>query len=202
MSSLAENITQAINDFDSIKQAIEDKGVTVGNAKTSEYAGKIGEIQTGQEVMFSADGRCYVTDIVFSDNVTSIGNYAFNNCSDIVSVAIGNNVTSIGSYAFSKCTNLKNVAISNSVTAIFDNAFQGSLNITNITLEAGFNAPLTLSSWWGTIQLTADVMVAMFEALADLTGQTAKTLALGAKNLAKLTDAQKQIATNKNWNLA
>ena len=45
-------------------------------------------------------------------------------------------------------------------------------------------------------------MIAMFESLADLTGQTAKTISLGATNLAKLTDEQKQIATNKNWNLA
>ena len=248
MSSLSQNINQAINDFDSIKRAIEDKGVTVGNVPTSEYADKISQIQTGQEVMFSSDGRCYVPNIIIPDNVTSIGNYAFNNCSDIVSVAIGNNVTSIANNAFQRCTNLTSVIISNSVTSIGgyafadctsltsvtipnsvtsignnafadctsltsvtipnsvtsigNNAFQGSFNITDIQLGQGFNASLTLSNWWWTIQLTADVMVAMFEALADLTGQTAKTLALGAKNLAKLTDAQKQIATNKNWNLA
>ena len=45
-------------------------------------------------------------------------------------------------------------------------------------------------------------MVNMLNALAGLNGQTAKTLTLGADNLAKLTDEQKQIATNKNWNLA
>ena len=42
----------------------------------------------------------------------------------------------------------------------------------------------------------------MFEALKDNTGTTAKTLTLGATNLAKLTEEQKQIATDKNWNLA
>jgi hypothetical protein len=42
----------------------------------------------------------------------------------------------------------------------------------------------------------------MLEALADRTGQTAKTLTMGATNLAKLTDGQKAIATNKNWTLA
>lgn len=202
MSSLAENITQAINDFDSIKRAIEDKGVTVGNVPTSEYADKISQIQTGQEVMFSADGRCYTTDIVIPDGTTSIGNYAFSGCTNLESVIISNSVTSIGNYAFADCTNLKSITISNSVISISDTAFRGSLNITDIKLGQGFNAPLTLSSWWGTIQLTADVMVSMFEALADLTGQTAKTLTLGATNLAKLTDTQKQIATNKNWNLA
>ena len=202
MSSLAENIGQAISDFDNIKQAIEDKGVTVGNVPTSEYAGKIGEIQTGQEVMFSADGRCYVPNIIIPNGVTSIADYAFQRCTNLTSVIISNSVTSIGGYAFAGCTNLKSITIPNTVTSISETSFRDSLNITDIKLGQGFNAPLTLSSWWGTIQLTADVMVAMFESLADLTGQNAKTLKLGASNLAKLTDTQKQIATNKNWNLA
>ena len=50
--------------------------------------------------------------------------------------------------------------------------------------------------------LTVDSMVAMFNSLKDLTGDTAKTLTLGSTNLAKLTDEQKAIATNKNWTLA
>ena len=45
-------------------------------------------------------------------------------------------------------------------------------------------------------------MIAMFNSLKDLTGDTAKTLTLGSTNLAKLTDEQKAIATNKNWTLA
>jgi hypothetical protein len=42
----------------------------------------------------------------------------------------------------------------------------------------------------------------MFANLKDNTGQTAKTLTLGATNLAKLTVAEKAIAINKNWTLA
>lgn len=37
-NSLAENVAQAISDFDSIKQAVEAKGVAVGNTPTSGYA--------------------------------------------------------------------------------------------------------------------------------------------------------------------
>ena len=50
--------------------------------------------------------------------------------------------------------------------------------------------------------ITVDSMVAMFNSLKDLTSETAKTLTLGSTNLAKLTDEQKAIATNKNWTLA
>ena len=45
-------------------------------------------------------------------------------------------------------------------------------------------------------------MVAMFNSLKDLTGETTKTLTLGSTNLAKLSDEQKEIATSKNWTLA
>ena len=135
MSSLAENIGQAINDFDSIKQAIEDKGVTVGNVPTSEYAGKIGEIQTGQEVMFSNDGRCYVPNIIIPNSVTSIANNAFQGCISLESVIISNSVTSIGVLAFAGCTSLTSITIPSSVTSVSDNAFQGSLNITDIQLD-------------------------------------------------------------------
>ena len=38
--------------------------------------------------------------------------------------------------------------------------------------------------------------------LKDLTGQTSRTLTLGSTLLAKLTEDDKLIATNKNWTLA
>ena len=45
-------------------------------------------------------------------------------------------------------------------------------------------------------------MLNMFTALKDLTGEISQTLTLGSNNLAKLTEEQKAIATNKNWVLA
>ena len=42
-----------------------------------------------------------VTEIVIPDCVTSIGDYAFYDCSSLTSVVIGDSVTSIGNYAFS-----------------------------------------------------------------------------------------------------
>lgn len=46
--TLQENVNQAISDFDSIQQAIIDKGIEVPNGTpTSEYADKIGTIKGG-----------------------------------------------------------------------------------------------------------------------------------------------------------
>ena len=66
-----------------------------------------------------------VKEYVLGDDVTSIGNYAFYNCSGLTSVIIGNNVTSIGEYAFYRCSGLTSVTIPNSVTSIGSSAFTG-----------------------------------------------------------------------------
>lgn len=44
MADISTNINRAIADFDSIRTAIENKGVTVGNSPTSRYADKIRDI--------------------------------------------------------------------------------------------------------------------------------------------------------------
>ena len=68
------------------------------------------------------DGK-EVTDLVIPESVTSIGNYAFDYCTDLTSVTIPNGVTNIGTCAFRGCSNLTNVAIPPSVTTIGSNAF-------------------------------------------------------------------------------
>lgn len=50
--------------------------------------------------------------------------------------------------------------------------------------------------------LTHDSIINLLTNLKDLTGESAKTLTLGTTNLAKLTDEEKAVATNKNWKLA
>ena len=59
--------------------------------------------------------------------VTSIGNYAFNKCSNLSSINIPNSVTSIGNGAFSDCTGMTSITIPNSVTTIESYAFSGCI---------------------------------------------------------------------------
>ena len=66
-------------------------------------------------------------------SVTSIGNFAFYDCSSLTSVAIPNSVTSIGDYAFSFCSFLT-ITIPNSVTSIGSNAFYECPLLTSITI--------------------------------------------------------------------
>ena len=56
-------------------------------------------------------------------SVTSIGDNAFYNCSDLTSVTIPNSVTSIGKSAFKNCSGLTSIDIPNYVTSIGEYAF-------------------------------------------------------------------------------
>ena len=75
-----------------------------------------------------------VKDLVIPNSVTSIGDYAFYNCSGLTSVTIGNSVTSIGSSAFSGCSGLTSVTIPNSVTSIGNGAFRDCSGLTSVTI--------------------------------------------------------------------
>ena len=67
-------------------------------------------------------------------SVTSIGGWAFYNCSGFTSVTIPNSVTSIGEYAFSSCSVLTSVTIPNSVTSIGSSAFSYCSGLTSVTI--------------------------------------------------------------------
>ena len=145
------------------------------------------------------DSCSNLASITLPDSVTSIGPNAFNACYSLASITLPDSVTTLDYLSFGRCSSLKDVVLPNSLSYVNPYAFQYSVNIENVILGQNFNCALTLSY---STRYSADTMVAMFEALKDLTGQTAKTLTLGATNLAKLTAEQKQIATDKNWNLA
>jgi hypothetical protein len=68
-----------------------------------------------------------LVSIDIPSSVTSIGNYAFYGCNQLVSIDIPSSVTSIGNYAFNGCTSLATVSIPTSVTSIGVSAFPSCL---------------------------------------------------------------------------
>ena len=161
--------------------------------------------------------------IYIPDSIKNIDVRAFYNCISLKSLNIPNSVTTISASALSQCISLKSLNIPNSVTTINYRAFYGCTSLTdiiipssiislstevlfecsklvNVTLGNNFNCNnLDLSA---STMYSVDTLVAMLTALADRTGQTAYTLTLGTTNLAKLSDEQKAIATDKNRTLA
>ena len=87
-----------------------------------------------------------VTDLVIPNGVTSIGNYAFQDCTSLTSVTIPNSVTSIGDYAFYDCTGLTSLIIGNSVTSIGDEAFSGCTHVKILVWEMAGEVPSEICS--------------------------------------------------------
>ena len=75
-----------------------------------------------------------VTNLVISEGVTAISDYAFYNCSNLTGIVIPDSVTSIGDYAFSDCTGLTGITIPDNVTTIGDYAFEYCSNLTGIII--------------------------------------------------------------------
>ena len=74
-----------------------------------------------------------ITAVVIEDGVTSIGDYAFCDCTSLTSVTIADSVTSIGKYAFGDCDALTSITIPASVTSIGSYAFQYA-GLTSVTI--------------------------------------------------------------------
>ncbi len=78
-----------------------------------------------------------ITELSIPNGVTSIGNYAFNECTNITSVTIPNSVTSIGDNAFGGCSGLTSITLPHSVTSIGHEAFQFCSSLTSFDIPEG-----------------------------------------------------------------
>ena len=75
-----------------------------------------------------------LTFVTIPDSVTTIGICAFANCSNLASVTIGNSVTTIGNSAFARCSRLTSVILPNSLTRLGDAAFGWCSGLTSVTI--------------------------------------------------------------------
>ena len=111
---------------------------TVTNISPTEVRVGTGE-ETKTAINKDTEGSLKIpTSVVGTDgnkySVTTIGRYAFCECSKITDIDIPNSVISIGMGAFSNCSNLKEIVIPNSVTRIPMWAFYGCKSLTNVTI--------------------------------------------------------------------
>jgi hypothetical protein len=113
------------------------------------YAGKVAYLYKGNMpentiieledgtvgIASSAFQECYnLINIAIPNSVTTIGVVAFYGCSGLTSITIPNSVTTIGIQAFYGCRGLRDITIGNSVTNIGSQAFSGCRTLTSITI--------------------------------------------------------------------
>ena len=76
-----------------------------------------------------------ISEVILTDGVTNIGNYAFSYCKGLTSITIPDSVISIGEDTFSGCTGLTKVTIGNSVASIGELAFEECSGLTSISVS-------------------------------------------------------------------
>ena len=125
-----------------------------------------------------------IIEISIPKSVTSIGRYAFEQCSGLTKITIPDSVTTIGNYAFDQCTGLKSVTISNNVKAIGIGTFNECDSLTKITIrKQAFNGCTSLKS----ATISSSVKTIGLEAFEDCDELTIS----GYKNTAIQTYADK-----------
>lgn len=141
-------------------------------------------------------------DISINAPNATIANSAFYLCKNINSITLTTAPLTVYGQLFLNATYLRSVYNLNlgETSEVQYQPFYCS-NLTNITFADG-SIINNSTSFSACTKLTVDSILNILNILKDLTGSTSATLTLGATNLAKLTDEQKAIATNKNWVLA
>ena len=76
----------------------------------------------------------FITSITLPDAMTSVGDYAFYNCSGITSLDIPSSLTSVGDYGFYDCDGLTSITLPDGVTSIGDYAFYSCGSLTGVTI--------------------------------------------------------------------
>lgn len=86
---------------------------------------------------FAFEGCSQLRSVIMPNSVTSIGGYAFSRCRSLSSMTIPSGVTNIGAYAFKGCTKLTSITIPDSVTSIENNVFENCSRLTSVTIGNG-----------------------------------------------------------------
>ena len=152
---------------------------------------------TNMSYMFFGCSSLKSVSLLDTSNVTNMS-YMFSVCSSLASVSLfdASKVTNM-SYMFSNCSNLKSVPSfdASNVTSMSD-MFSNCSNLEEIhmiNIKASFDIRAST-------KFTREALVEILGNLANV-GST-RTLTMGSANLAKLTDEDKKIATDKGWTLA
>ena len=127
--------------------------------------------------MFSASRIVEINKTIDVTNSTSVASmfYGASYLKTITKLIVSEN-NNFGSNGFGSCPALENLTIEGTLGQSFD-------------------------IHWST-KLTHDSLMSIINALKDYAGTNTHTVTLGSTNLAKLTDAEKAIATQKGWTLA
>lgn len=104
---------------------------------SGDIVGEIAGTSTSPYYTTQIPNAQYIETVSIGENVTSIGNYAFRDCSSLTSISLPDDITgTIGSWAFGQ-TRITSITIPDSITGIGTSIFNGCTNLENITIGSG-----------------------------------------------------------------
>ena len=151
------------------------------------------------QYMFNQCNSMTSVPLLDTSKVTNMSRM-FSTCSSLVSVPLFDtrNVEDM-SYMFAYCSSLASIpALDASKVTNFSNAFNHCPALTEIKMT-GMSRNFDISA---STLFTREALVEIITNVADLTGLQTRTLTMGATNMAKLTQADIDVLTAKNWTLA
>ncbi len=97
------------------------------------------EIPFGVTVIgdYAFDNCTNLLEIVIADSVKHIGAAAFRDCYELAKVTMSTNLTTIDNYAFDHCYNLRNITLPNNLLSIGEGAFQYCNTLTTVVIPDG-----------------------------------------------------------------
>lgn len=104
---------------------------------------------------YNAEKKCWV--MRFDADITTIGEDAFRECANLVSITIPDGVTTIGTRAFVLCKNLTTVIIPDGITTIGQYAFKDCTSLKNINLPEGIST-IAMETFFGCTSLKSIVI--------------------------------------------
>ena len=73
-------------------------------------------------------------NVILPPHITSIKEFAFSSCKELISITLSNNIVKIGEYAFHCCKNLKSIIFSDNITIIEEGVCHNCPSLLSITL--------------------------------------------------------------------
>ena len=115
--------------------------LTIDSANTTyKTEGNILYNKAGTTLILSAGG---LTSVNILNTVTTIGDYAFCDCTGLTSISLPASLTTISNSAFCGCTGLTSISLPANLTQIDDHAFSRCTGLTSVSLPAS----LTQIGW-------------------------------------------------------
>ena len=181
-------------------KAFFDAGGKCAYSTATTFVGAIGYSDTSKVTnmgsMFDSCSKLTTIPQLDTSKVTNMGSM-FTNCSSLTTIPQLDisKVTNM-SYMFYNCSKLTTIpALDTSNVTSMGDMFYNCPNLTEIHMT-GMRADFSISA---STQFTESALVEILNNLATVT--STRTLTMGSTNLAKLTDEEKAIATNKGWTL-